>query len=258
VQWYYARGNEQVGPLDDADFEIRVQTGEISDETLVWNETMKDWLPYGDVKYAAPARAAAPVTPVLMNEHSGLGGGDMIPCAECGTPTPSFDMVQYKGQYICPRCKPLYFQRVAEGSARLHMRYAGFWIRLVAKFIDGLIVGLPLMIAAFALGIFAIDPENPGATNAMASFIQLPFFVVNFAYSVFFHGKYGATPGKMVVGIRVVRSDNNAITFGRAAGRYLGEILSGLICNIGYIIAAFDDQKRSLHDHLADTRVVYK
>ena len=31
-----------------------------------------------------------------------------------------------------------------------------------------------------------------------------------------------------------------------------------MICYIGYILAAFDDQKRSLHDHICNTRVIYK
>jgi hypothetical protein len=34
--------------------------------------------------------------------------------------------------------------------------------------------------------------------------------------------------------------------------------LSGLTCYIGYIIAGFDEQKRTLHDHVCSTRVVYK
>jgi len=35
-------------------------------------------------------------------------------------------------------------------------------------------------------------------------------------------------------------------------------MVSGLACYIGYIIVAFDDQKRALHDHMCNTRVIYK
>jgi uncharacterized RDD family membrane protein YckC len=73
---------------------------------------------------------------------------------------------------------------------------------------------------------------------------------------VFFLGRFGATPGKMVCGLRVVTAMGDRISYGRATGRFLAEILSGLVCYIGYIIAAFDEQKRTLHDHICSTRVI--
>jgi uncharacterized RDD family membrane protein YckC len=77
-------------------------------------------------------------------------------------------------------------------------------------------------------------------------------------YQIFFLGKYGATPGKMACKLKVVTAEGTPITYGRATGRFFAEKLSGLTCTIGYIIAAFDDQKRTLHDHICGTRVVYK
>jgi len=69
-------------------------------------------------------------------------------------------------------------------------------------------------------------------------------------------GKYAATLGKMACGLKVVLPDGAPISYGRAFGRAWAELLSGFICDIGYIIAAFDSQKRSLHDHIANTRVI--
>ena len=89
---------------------------------------------------------------------------------------------------------------------------------------------------------------------------QLLLFIFTYGiqilYSVLFLGKFGATPGKMAVGIKVVRSDGERVSYLRAFGRYFAEILSGLIFLIGYIMAAFDDEKRALHDRICDTRVV--
>ncbi len=59
-------------------------------------------------------------------------------------------------------------------------------------------------------------------------------------------------------GLKVIRSDGSPISYWRAFGRYLGTQLSSLTLMIGYIIAAFDDEKRALHDHICDTRVVRK
>ena len=61
-----------------------------------------------------------------------------------------------------------------------------------------------------------------------------------------------------MLGLKVIRSDGSGISFARGACRYLAQIVSALILLIGYIIAAFDVEKRALHDYLCDTRVVYK
>ena len=60
----------------------------------------------------------------------------------------------------------------------------------------------------------------------------------------------------MALGLKVVTPEGLPISYGRAFGRSAAEILSRLICFIGYIIAGFDQQKRALHDHIASTRVI--
>jgi uncharacterized RDD family membrane protein YckC len=75
-------------------------------------------------------------------------------------------------------------------------------------------------------------------------------------YTIFFLGKYGATPGKMVCRLVVVTAEGGKITYARAAGRFFAEILSALICYVGYLLAAFDEEKKTLHDRICDTRVV--
>ena len=62
----------------------------------------------------------------------------------------------------------------------------------------------------------------------------------------------------MAVKIKVVRPDGSPIGYGRAFGRYFGFLLSYVICLIGLIMAAFDSEKRALHDRICDTRVIYK
>jgi uncharacterized RDD family membrane protein YckC len=50
--------------------------------------------------------------------------------------------------------------------------------------------------------------------------------------------------------------DGNRISFGRATGRYFAKIVSGLICSIGFIMAAFTEKKQGLHDMIASTLVL--
>jgi len=65
-----------------------------------------------------------------------------------------------------------------------------------------------------------------------------------------------ATLGKRVLGLKVTDEAGQRINFGRASGRHWGKILSGIICNIGYIMAAFTERKQALHDLIAKTLVV--
>jgi uncharacterized RDD family membrane protein YckC len=60
----------------------------------------------------------------------------------------------------------------------------------------------------------------------------------------------------MVCGLKVVRSGGEKVSYGRAFGRYWATFVSGMILAIGYIMAAFDSQKRALHDRICDTRVI--
>ena len=65
-----------------------------------------------------------------------------------------------------------------------------------------------------------------------------------------------ATLGKMAIGIKVVRSNGEKITFLRGFGRYFALILNGFTIFIGFVMAAFTDRKRALHDMVCDTLVV--
>ena len=71
-------------------------------------------------------------------------------------------------------------------------------------------------------------------------------------------GKHGATPGKMACGLKVVSPDGGPVSYGKACGRFFAEMLSGLTLGIGYIMVAFDDEKRALHDRICNTRVIRK
>jgi uncharacterized RDD family membrane protein YckC len=202
---------------------------------------MDNWVPYAQASVSAPAMAAAPI------------GGDASPaalCNECNRMLPTDEMIRYEGRFVCPTCKPLFFQKVKEGALVSGQRvYAGFWIRFGAKFIDGIILQLTAGVVGFAIGAaVANDTAEPIAT--------VVGLLLGVAYNVFFIGKYGATPGKMALKLRVIRADGTQPSYGLAAGRYLAEILSAIILLIGYIMVAFDEEKRALHDRICDTRVV--
>jgi uncharacterized RDD family membrane protein YckC len=172
-------------------------------------------------------------------------------------------MIQYGGRWICASCKPVFLQKLTEGAplAAGDLRYAGFFIRFAAVFLDGIIMG----IFNFVLGLIAgvgLGPAfgqhgSQGFSTAMIVVFIIEYFIA-FAYEPFFIGRFGATPGKMACGIKVVTGDGGRVSYWRALGRAFAKLLSFLPCFIGYIMVFFDDQKRALHDRICNTRVVYK
>jgi len=180
----------------------------------------------------------------------------LVKCGVCGTLVAPNLVVQLGGKTVCANCKSTVAREMTGARPMGMMRYAGFWIRFAAIFLDGLILTVPMMAIFALLGFFSMSHDERAAGPQLM--INLGFYGTYLLYSVFFLGKFGATPGKMAVKIKVVRSDGTPIGYGRAIGRYFANILSGLFCYIGYIMAGFDNEKRALHDRICDTRVIFK
>ncbi|HUA62714.1 MAG TPA: RDD family protein [Verrucomicrobiae bacterium] len=192
-------------------------------------------------------------------------------CSECGRQTPPEELARFGDRLVCSYCKNTYAQKLREGVAPMTaMQYGGFWMRFVAMLIDGIILAIPIgileVVVFGAMGMSMArlgDNPNPedvfamlGPLFAMIGLVSLISLALGVSYETFFVVKYGATPGKMALGLKVVRPDGTMLTMGRAAGRYFAKMLSGMIMYIGYIMAGFDDEKRGLHDRICDTRVI--
>jgi uncharacterized RDD family membrane protein YckC len=139
-------------------------------------------------------------------------------------------------------------------------RPAGFWIRLLAALIDGILLGGLMWVLWPA--IFGEPYMQWNAAPATTPTADGPQFLLDLAirgaYFVLLTSLWGTTIGKRVLGMWVVGSDGRKISIVRALGRYLGTIVSALILLIGYIMVAFRRDKRALHDLIADTWVVIK
>ena len=143
-------------------------------------------------------------------------------------------------------------------------RYAGFWIRFVARVLDQIILSAGewlLFIPVRPLFQIGAMPANPAAMISLGAgilgLITLLAFIVSFAYEVFFVSTYGGTPGKLILGLRIVRADGSPVSAALACGRYLAYLINTFTLFIGFIMAGFDHQKRALHDRICDTRVIH-
>jgi len=142
---------------------------------------------------------------------------------------------------------------------------AGFWKRAAAMLIDGLILGVvgaglvALLVSLLDIRLFGVSRGAPMDGRDFAFLQQLAILLLPGAYHAGFHAsRYMATPGKMMVGIKVVRPTGERITIMRAIGRYFGLILGAIPWWVGSITAAFTQRKQALHDLLCDTLVVDK
>ena len=136
--------------------------------------------------------------------------------------------------------------------------YAGFWKRVAATIIDGFILSLVVGLCGELFGMILSDLAG-GGELATAITTSLCTIALNALYFAWFHSTFNyATPGKMAIGIKVVRSHGEPISFLRALARFFATILSTLTFCIGYLMAAFTARKQSLHDVICDTVVVDK
>jgi uncharacterized RDD family membrane protein YckC len=136
--------------------------------------------------------------------------------------------------------------------------YAGFWRRFVAVFIDGILLWIVFIPVRLLLGMGLMGNRYDTLNYAyvgMAAYFAISL-AVGIGYYVYFLSQKAATPGKMIMGVKVITATGGPISVGRALGRYFAQYISAITLAIGYIMAAFDDQKRALHDHICNTRVI--
>ncbi|MBY0506052.1 MAG: RDD family protein [Bryobacteraceae bacterium] len=233
MSWFYSAGGEQRGPVEQAEFESLISTGVIRPETLVWQAGMPNW------------QSAADTRP------------DLLPPALPGLPAQTYTM-------------PAPF---TPGR-----RYGGFWIRFLARIIDGLVLAIPSLLvillvvgASFFKQILAGDflgLATAGPAMIVASLINAAMYA---AYEAFTTSTYGGTLGKLALSLRVILPDGGMLSLQQAfirhliygAGSILGLVpfvgpLAGLWTLVDNVAAAFDPQKRALHDRIANTFVIHK
>jgi len=251
MSWYYAHEGKPIGPVDDADFAARVAAGSIRPDTQVWREGMAAWQPYASAAGQGQGAAGGAASPPVVDQRN---------CSQCGRPFTAQEMIRYDDLWVCAACKPAFVQALKEGTpVSRPMTYGGFWIRLAAYVLDSVILWMVSVLlqtpVLFRIAGSAGKPPSPRLIG-MQMLLYLVQIVIICLYKTFFVGKFGATPGKMACGLKIVTAEDRPLTYAGALGRYFATWISTLTFGIGYLMVAFDDQKRSLHDRICETRVV--
>ena len=141
--------------------------------------------------------------------------------------------------------------------------YGGFWIRVVAIIVDGIIVRAVTWPVSMIFGLggpagmMGGFPHGALGLHLFGSGVVLVLVIFgSWLYEAFMlSSPYQATLGKMIFGMKVTDLYGNRISFARATGRHFAKWLSGMILGIGYIMVGFTERKQGLHDMLAGTLV---
>lgn len=135
-----------------------------------------------------------------------------------------------------------------------NFEYAGFWIRVGASFIDGILFAiftLPLTMIVYGDALWESDSIILGPADFLINYV-LPAVIV-----VLFWLYKSATPGKMILKLKVVdATTGNVLTVGQAIGRYFAYFLAFIPLCLGVIWVGFDRKKQGWHDKLANTVVI--
>jgi hypothetical protein len=112
MDWYYDSGGQQSGPVPESQLDELVRSGAVQPDTLVWRSGMADWQP---LHQARPGNAIPPLAPPVLPPMINGGIGEV--CVECQRPFPESEMVLLNKSWVCAQCKPIFLQRLMEGSA---------------------------------------------------------------------------------------------------------------------------------------------
>ncbi len=190
-------------------------------------------------------------------------------CASCGQPVGGVPPAPGAGM---PQAGYAAAPAGANAAARPTVAYAGFWLRVVAAIIDGILIGIPMV--PFYIAIFAsMLPELRPTQNPFELLpIILPrlfiLMVIMLVASWLYWGlmessAWQATLGKKALGLKVTDLEGRRATFGRTSGRFFAgrgagmfPYVGGLYFLISCICAGFTEKKQAIHDMIASCLVI--
>jgi uncharacterized RDD family membrane protein YckC len=330
ASWFYTDAlAAQQGPVDDETLLELNASGVVKARSLVWREGLPAWTAFREVAgplfSARPKDGNAAAATLKENESEPVAIGV---CAFSGRVYPMQELLPYGEALVGPEHIDAFVRRLMEGAAveiadatHRTLDYAGFWWRCLSSLLDYLITMIPsglCMVPYYAAAIFAgatrsTDPDSLEGITGMTALMAAAYGVgllgvlaLSIAYETWMVGRYQATLGKIILGLKVVNPDGSRLTYKRAFVRWLAKkplntlivwipstvgfalviaaisamadsggddgatvvlaMVTGLfvyaalvaLCSGVYWMAAFDPEKRTLHDRVGSTRVVRK
>ncbi len=210
--WYYAKGDQRFGPLEETELRRLIAAGSVQRTDLVWREGLPDWRQAGEVEALLPP--ARPPMPAPVAPY---------PPEPVFAPPPPPTTTEYAG---------------------LGARFGAFLLDTLLTLAIGFVCGLVLGVAVAASG--SRWGEGVGVfANLLGAVITWLY------YALFESSALMATPGKRALGLRVTDLQGRRIGFGRATGRYFGKFLSLIAVGFGYWTIPSSPMRQGWHDKMA-------
>jgi len=137
----------------------------------------------------------------------------------------------------------------------------GFLVRFLAFLIDTLMIYVILVFVGYEDYYYYIEisdmftqTQQLKNMDLINNILNLLNMIVVIFFWVYFNGQ---TPGKKLMGIKIVSLNNDPITLKQAVIRYIGYFISAFMLGIGFLMIAIREDKRGLHDLIANTKVVF-
>ncbi len=145
--------------------------------------------------------------------------------------------------------------------ASFGLRFLAYWVDFLILFILGFV--LQAMIGNNPLALFTVksvselEALQSSSTQMLGTILGLVLYL---AYYLIFLVNYdGATPGKKLLGIKVIKENGEKLTYPTAFIRYVGLLISFatiFFFGIGFLWIIWDKKKQALHDKIAGTLVI--
>ena len=245
MKWFYidesiTSGDRRQGPFTFEEILEFAKEGKIKEETLVWHTGLSNWVTFQEVN---KQKTEEETNEIIKNTLEAL--------------------------------------ILAKEKKAKEIHYAGFFIRAIAYLIDFVFLCALSGIALFifkqfnfidiaSAETFLMQDSNALMTpESLEKFLSIQGIhtfvilcsVIQFLYFVLFNAFYSGTPGKLFLKIKIIRRDGKKLGFTFAVIRYFTSVLSSFsllyFYGLAYLIVFFDPERRSLHDWLSLTRVIY-
>ena len=196
------------------------------------------------------------VTPEIAAEqtpiHQSIGKPPAVPtaggkaCPACGLHSPSS-----AGRCDCG------FSFISGVASPAPAPYAGFWIRVAASVIDAFVIAGLGVLGGVIVAVAGVAFDAP-TELAVGGYYLVTILASWLYYAILESSRRQATLGKRAVGIVVTDLSGKPLSFGRASGRAFAKVFNALTLGLGWLVVAFTQQKRGIHDFVAGTLVIQR
>jgi len=188
-----------------------------------------------------------------------------------GAGFPLLFIIPYSGMLILPLILAIILSammrkyRICRYVAESHeLPYASLTRRALAQAVDGLILGAPFVLSLIFMMAMFMNPENILRSNSARPALSPLLMCAGFPWAIIWllifsttEGASGATPGKWLLGIRVMGADLRPCGFGRAFVRNILKFVDGFFnFMVGVMVAALSLNWQRVGDMAARTVVV--